>query len=258
MASSQQHNDSDGGSTPLASIAGGVVGGLAGLALILVGALLFLRWYKRRKEQGHELLGRGTPEPENQSSPTQPGMSERTALAPAIFSYQNKSVEASGSGASGFQKVSGRKLPPAYADHPAHRNLDRPNSDIPPTAPAQDINNTSFYRDSYGFYSGDGTHNDEPQESPEPTPGSDQKSGEMTLSPGPQRRPTVVNDPGPFVVTPSSGSPDTQVAHARSPSGPGIGLSPFLERSATPTTMRSETPSSIPDNRSSRFTEDFQ
>lgn len=242
----------------MASIAGGVVGGLAGLALLLVAALIFLRWYKRRKEQGHQPLGRGTPEPDSQSSPTHPGMSERTALAPAIFSYQNKSVEASGSGASGFQKVSGRKMPPAYAVHPAHRDFESPEPDVPTTAPAQDLNNTTFYRDSYGFYAGNGTHTDEPQESPEPTPGSDQISGEMTLSPGPQRRPTVVNDPGPYVITPSSGSPETPAAHARSPSGPaGIGLSPFLERSGTPTTARSGTPSSIPDNRSSRFTEDF-
>ena len=162
----------------------------------------------------------------------------------------------------------------------AHRDMHSPPPDMPLTNTEKDLAGTTFYRDSSGFYGGRGgeegaTSPYDPSVSPEPSQASGDHPADVTLSPGPQRRPTI-HEPGPYVVTPSSSSPNTPVVHhSRSASGPGLsglsGLSPFVERegarSGTPTTMgdrsgtptyaRSETPSSIPDNRSSRFTEDF-
>lgn len=255
-SSSSSTDDDGGGGTPISTIAGGIVGGLAGLAIILLLILFFLRSYKRRLRSGHQALARDsspTQDPDHPFSSEPPGMSEHASLTPlagaGFFRQQNRSAEDPGYGEHGFQKVSGRKLPSAFAGGVAHRDMNSPPPEMPLTGAAEkDLQGTSFYRDSTGFYGGDGAV------SPDESQHSDQAPAAMTLSPGPQRRPTI-HEPGPYVTVPSSSTPSTPAQHVRSPSGPG--LSPFVDRSETPPNMRSDTPSTIADNRSSRFTEDF-
>lgn len=260
VSGSAASNDNDGGGgTPISTIAGGVVGGLAGLAVILVIILLLLRWYKRRLRNGHQALARdGSPTPDSADhlSSGPPGMSERSSLTPfagavpASSRGQYKSLEDPASSERSFAKVSGRKMPSAFGEDVAHRDMNSPPPGMPLAgATEKDLQGTSFYRDSTGFYGGDGAV------SPDESQHSDQAPAAMTLSPGPQRRPTI-HEPGQYATVPSSSTPSTPAQHVRSTSGPG--LSPFIDRSETPPTItRSETPSTIPDNRSSRFTEDF-
>lgn len=239
--------------------------------MLLILALVFLRWYKRRLQQGHHELSLGlspTPEPEHHSSAGQSDMAERAGLTPLVstvpglFQHQNKSLEEPGSGQRGFAKVSGRKLPSAFSEGGAQRGMNSPPPDMPLTAAEKDLHSGSFYRDSTGFYGGDGAHY-EPSVSPEPSQNSDGAPAAMTLSAGPERRPTI-HEPGPYVMEPSMSSPNTPVRHGRDPSGATLSPenfersgTPILGRSETPTLGRSDTPSTIADNRSSRFTEDF-
>lgn len=59
-AASSTDTSSDSASGPSTStLVGGVVGGVAGLALLVLAALMFLRWKRRMQAQSHKLLGAG-------------------------------------------------------------------------------------------------------------------------------------------------------------------------------------------------------
>jgi hypothetical protein len=184
-------------------------------------------------------------------------MAERAGLrplvtsVPAFFRHHDRTRDQTAesdapSSERGFMRVSGRKLPSAFS--PGMSSSPPPS--MPLTSRDRNLSNTSFYRDSSGFYGGEGDLH-----SGAGSGLSDEYEG-MTLSPGPQRKPTV-HTGGPFVMSPPGLT--SPVSPSSMPNTPILGT-PVM-RSATPaspanTFGRSDTPSSMDGNRSSRFTEE--
>lgn len=250
--------------TPAGTIAGGVVGGAAGLAVLVLIAMLFVRWYRRKGQLGHRELPPGSAtSPDTSEQPPDrggPGMAERAGLMPfaaalpALFRHQNRSVEGSAPSERGFTRVSGRKLPSAFSggmssdEAGSHQQRQQSPPGMPLTGSPPDernLSSTSFYRDSQGFYGGDGTagrSSTSPTSATSPTSPTSPSSNApihpgpemMTMSPGPQRQPQV-HSGGPYTMSPG-------LDMASSPSG------------AAAQFARSDTPSSL---RNSRFTEDM-
>ncbi|KAK5685110.1 hypothetical protein LTS10_003186 [Elasticomyces elasticus] len=239
---------------PPGTIAGGVVGGAAGLAVIVLIAMLFLRWYRRRSQIGHHALPPNagvSPSPDHAMEVSRggPGMAERAGLmpamaaVPAIFRHSNKSREVGPPPSErSFTRVSGRKLPSSFSPG---MSTNSPPPNMPLTDADANLSTTSFYRDSTGFYGGGDSS---------VSPGSGVAAlgagaEQMTLSPGPQRRPTV-HTGGPYVLSPPSSSPTSPRIGSDMPS------SPPGTAATTATFERSETPSSLDPSRGSRFTEE--
>lgn len=249
-------NDGDDEPAPAGTIAGGVVGGAAGLALVALIIMLFLRQYKKRAQLGRVALPANAAGPvaggSTGSASGGRGMAERAGLMPlvgaipALFRHQNGSQNSgSETGERGFQRVAGRKLPSAFSE--GMTGPPQPTMSPPPTMPLvgddgheRNLSSHSFYRDSAGFYGGDGST------ATSPNPFSDSNlpaaaagsaaAHQMVMSPGPQRRPTI-HAPKPNVQEPS-------VATSGTPSW-------------TPSYFaRSETPASLDSGRNSRFTEE--
>ncbi|KXT14702.1 hypothetical protein AC579_6379 [Pseudocercospora musae] len=237
-SNNDSHNNSN-SPPPAGTIAGGVVGGCAGLAVIVLIAMLFVRWYRRRSRLGHQALPPASSDSPEQHGdlPRGPGMAERAGLmplaaaVPAKFRHQNRSTEPSESPERGFTRISGRKLPSAWSEGMSSPPLEMPlNAATTSTAGAS----ASYYRDSQGQYGGDGTGF--PPSSPTASPTSPASSHGplrssthemMTMSPGPQRQPQLhAGGPYGFVGAPS-----------------GV--------------QRSDTPSSLDPSRNSRFTEEM-
>ncbi|KAK4552497.1 hypothetical protein LTR86_010341 [Recurvomyces mirabilis] len=288
-ASSNDNNNNNNNTAPPGTIAGGVVGGAAGLAVILLIAMLFLRWSRRRAQGGHQALPANTgvsPTNDQVSSVSRsgPGMAERAGLmpvfgaVPALFRHQNRSQDtAGGTTERSFERVAGtgRKMPSSFSPGMSAGGVGLGGvggggaaaaaaGGAPYAMPLQSQDNnlstTSFYRDSTGFYGGEGSS---PPENPfEPGSAGTAAIGgggagavagaaakeEMTLSPGPRRTPTV-HAPGPYRMS----------TPAASASSPGIGgFGPVgTHHPAMASFERSETPGgSLEQNRGSRFTEE--
>ncbi|KAI7105362.1 hypothetical protein KC352_g37120 [Hortaea werneckii] len=127
--------------------------------------------------------------------------------------------------------------------------MNSPPPTMPLTGPERNLSSTSFYRDSAGFYGGEGIPESAAATAAAAPTGESPPEG-LTLSPGPQRRPTV-HAGGPYKMSsPAAASPQTPqhppAAIARSPPMTG----------STATFDRSETPTSLDPTRSSRFTEE--
>jgi hypothetical protein len=201
-----------------------------------------------------------SPDDDRTMSSRGPGMAERAGLTPlvnavpALFRHQNRSREEPPPPISterGFTRVSGRKLPSAFSEGMSSPGgsggLASPGP--PPTMPLtspeynisqeRNLSSTSFYRDSQGFYGGQGgspavagagaavLH--ELPDSPSPDRGSPSPEGDIALSPGPQRTPTV-HQGGPYIMEPSRSVPSTPVT------GPGyVPGAMGVARSGTPT-----------------------
>lgn len=137
------------------------------MAVLLIIALIFLRWYKKKQKTGQLLGGSGAAEATRDGAgdpfadPVSPsggsGMAQRSSAFPVAgllsrFSG-NKEYGATTPEPQerGFQRISGRKLPSAFS--PGMSSED----------PFDDDNATdntysgSFYRDSHGFYGGQGS-----------------------------------------------------------------------------------------------------
>lgn len=200
--------------TPPGTIAGGVVGGAAGLAVVLLIAMLFLRWYKRRSQIRHQALpfGSGDGPSEMQQGPSprdgsgltteNTGLMPLAAALPALFRHGNRgrpdeSLGPSSGAERSFQRVSGRKLASAFS--PGMSSEPRPPAPI--GGQGQTPGPTSFYHDSS---SGDAAQGaplaplnpfaDRPgSTSPDAPPEIRRNSSgeQMTVLPGPQRRPTM-------------------------------------------------------------------
>nr|POF15179.1 hypothetical protein CFP56_42067 [Quercus suber] len=240
-AKSGDNNDSS--TPPAATIAGGVVGGCAGLAALLLVAMLMLRWFRRRAQLGHQALPPnlagpqgGLQDVDEPSAPRSAGMADRAGLVPLmgaiptlLRSHQRKGAEAAPETSErSFQRVSGRKMPSAFSD-----GMQSPPPTAPLTSAGRDLSSTSFYRDSDGFYGGEG----EVSGGAARVAGTPRSREEMTLSPGPRRTPTV-HAAGPYNFS----IPSRNVGH--SPVG-------------TAATYGSlDAPSSLDTNRNSRFTEE--
>lgn len=260
------NDDGDDDPAPAGTIAGGVVGGAAGLALLVLIVMLFLRRYKKRAQLGHRALppnAAGTAAGgDGGSSAGGPGMAERAGLmpfagaVPALFRHQNRSQNSEvETGERGFQRVGGRKLPSAFSEGmtgPPQQPMSPSPMSPPPTMPLvspddheRNLSSHSFYRDSAGFYGGDGTSS--PNPSPNPfsdthvpaTSASNEPAEQLTMSPGPQRRPTIHTAKS-NVVNPS-------VATSGTPSWTPSSAAAFA---------RSDTPASLDGSRNSRFTEE--
>ncbi|KAI1079372.1 hypothetical protein F5B20DRAFT_175682 [Whalleya microplaca] len=126
-------SDSSDGPTP-ATVAGSVLGGLAGLAFILILALGIIRWKKRQNTQklmqgtasergpSGTLVGNTSPSGDGSGGGGGGAMSERRRSVPFaipsalanLTGYKRSSghTQSSDGGERGFSKVSGRKLPP--------------------------------------------------------------------------------------------------------------------------------------------------
>lgn len=161
---------SNGGSNdppPTPVVVGSVVGSLAGVTLIAFLVMLLLRW--KRRQQGGVQLGNGrdltSPDPSSGAAATGPmSMVRRASIftvpaALAALTGQNRKSQATHSSTAdshrSFVRVSGRKLPSVltsggngYEDPFSDRQQD-------PFADPH-LSDTSFYRDSRGFYGGTG------------------------------------------------------------------------------------------------------
>ncbi|KAL8995333.1 MAG: hypothetical protein Q9169_004908 [Polycauliona sp. 2 TL-2023] len=204
-----------GGTPSTPTLVGSVVGGLAGLALILILILFLLRRHKQGRRQ------RTISPPIPQSASTGPGatsgtMTERSSAAVPFASAAFFRRLRPGSGATatttettpserGFQNLGGRKLESVlssrgdgYGDVPfgaagpsSARGPAPPSIPIITGAPGavpghsspESLSGSSFYRDSQGFYGGPG------QGQPRPEPASNSSS--MFVGPGsPPQSPT--------------------------------------------------------------------
>ncbi|KAK8210233.1 hypothetical protein M8818_003721 [Zalaria obscura] len=264
------HSSSSSSTPPASVLAGGIVGGFAGLAVLLLVAMFLIRYYRRRSAQMHQLT-----ESESQAThppPTSraPGMAERAGLLPlttaagAFFKTRFHPVSQAGPGEGeaaaaqerGFTRVSGRKLPSAFspgmeqhhgvgaasaagaagvgtaAGTAAAAARDQRND----SDPSRSLSNHSFYRDSSGFYGGEG----------EGSPHDEYPTREM-IQPGPARTPTV-HPGGPWTL-----SPGTTPGRA-SPISPRVAGHGGGERADTPATMASLW--TVEGSRGSRFTEE--
>lgn len=243
-ATSTSPSDSNSGSNnstpPAGTIAGGVVGGAAGLAVVVLIAMLALRWYRRQGVARHQALPQGpgnSPDPNGPAASSGPGMAERAGLmplaaaVPALFRHHSRGAEEREGGERGFTRVSGRKLPSAFS---GGLGIQPPSDAAETREPGSDLNGTSFYRDSSGFYGGDGTAGSPPS----PTGSFPLRSSShehMTISPGPQRMPKV-HSGGPYNMSPGGSA---------GPSSP----------QAASTLTRSDAPFLLDPNRNSRFSE---
>ena len=181
-------------------------------------------------------------------------MAERAGLRPLVtavpgfFKHQNRSDIEPPPSERSFQKVSGRKLPSAFSEGMSRADMIGPAASVPSTGHDRNFSSLSFYRDSQGFYGGDGDPG-ERAVSPDDIPALQSDNGVM-LSPGPQRRATV-HTGGPWIMTPSSSVPSTPNMQS-----PNLATIPGSPPDGHRNMNRSSTPSTVPDNRSSRFTEE--
>jgi len=167
---------------------------------------------------------------------------------PALFKHQKRTQNTvPETGERGFQRVAGRKLPSAYSEGmtgPTHKPMSPPPTMplVSPEGHDGNLSSHSFYRDSDGFYGGDGSLSP-----PDPFSDSNIAAGaagneaaeHLIMSPGPQRRPTIHNRKS-NVHSPS-------VATSGTPSWTPGAPAPFV---------RSETPVSLDGSRNSKFTEE--
>ncbi|KAJ9139489.1 hypothetical protein NKR23_g7937 [Pleurostoma richardsiae] len=160
----------DSNSIPTSQVVGGVVGGIAGLAILVFLALLILRWKKRQGAAGQALLGpsgdnsgfRALPSSGGPQPPSSPGappnaMAERTfpfaipatlaSLTGKRSSQRRSAMSGTESGERGFHRVSGKKLP-SVLQYGGDGFTDPRESAM---------SGTSFYRDSMAFFNQIGT-----------------------------------------------------------------------------------------------------
>jgi len=234
-------------------LAGGIVGGVAGLAVLVLTAMIFLRWYRKRMASMNSLTGAEAAIGSGGAG----GMSERggrtaPVLAPllgGVFKNRKSRAVEETTGERGFQRISGRKLPSAFSAG----MTSAPRPMLMPSAFDSDRNmsTTSVYRDST-YYGAGGS----PFEDPDNEIGTNE-----TIMPGPARQARV--------HPPYAMSPTSALSENTSPTSPtfpiqGYRLTPeagqnaplmnshgMARRSVTPATM-----SSFDGSRGSRFTEE--
>ncbi|KAE8451821.1 hypothetical protein EG329_002661 [Mollisiaceae sp. DMI_Dod_QoI] len=191
-------NASNTPSTPV--VVGGVVGSIAGVAILVFLLLAFIRWKKRHQSMlslgsGNEAAGAVTSREAPPPSQPSGGMTERRSLAfvPAALTnlggfkrtsrQTDRTVSSTAESERGFYRVSGRKIPSVLQSggDGYGGGIAEPNT----------LSGSSFYRDSQGFYGGPGS----------PTsaiagPSTRPESGVPVMRPSPARTP--VTQQGPF------------------------------------------------------------
>ncbi|KAG9897702.1 hypothetical protein KCV05_g17028, partial [Aureobasidium melanogenum] len=246
-------NDGSNNTPPPSVLAGGIVGGVAGLAVLVLIAMIFLRWYRKRMANMNAL----TEAEAATGSGGARGMSERGRTAPVLAPllggvFKNrKSRAAEDTGERGFQRISGRKLPSAFS---AGMTSGPPM--LMPSAFDNDRNmsTTSVYRDST-YYGAAGSPFDDPE---------NEIGTNETINPGPARQARIHH---PYTMSPTSAmsenasptSPTFPIQGHRLTPEPGQNaplMTPLnpqtrAHRSVTPATL-----SSFDGSRGSRFTEE--
>lgn len=192
-SSSSNGGSGGSGAPPTQDLVGGIVGGVAGLAMIFVILLLLLRW-RRGKLGNRRTISPPVPQTIGHGGVPQSGtMTQRSSTAPIAAAGFFRSLRPASSQTAttadtapserGFQKISGRKLPSVLAsggdgwgDPPAAgpsagptgaaaglgmaagvAKSRSPFDDPPPgqrPSPPHSLSGSSFYRDSHGFYGG--------------------------------------------------------------------------------------------------------
>lgn len=213
-STTQSTSDSNPGPspTPTPVVIGGVVGSLAGAAVLIICLLYIIRWRKR----GKGMLSLGSGNDGGDTSRAQPaiqpsgGMTEQTrgfavpAALAALTGYSKRfsekterTVSSTAPSEKGFYRVSGRKLPSVL----------QTGGDGYGGGPPRDstLSGSSFYTDSQGFYGGG-------LSSP-PIPLSHRQSagGIPFMRPSPARTPTQESSPFAFsesVTPPPPRRPD--------------------------------------------------
>ena len=181
------------GAPPTQDLVGGIVGGVAGLAMIFVILLLLFRW-RRRKLGNRRIISPPVPQSIGHGGMPRSGdMTQRSSTAPIAAagffrslrpaSSQTATTAETSPSERGFQKIAGRKLTSVLAsggdgweDPPAAGPTagpmgataglglaagvakgPNPFDDPPPgqrPSPPHSLTGSSFYRDSHGFYGG--------------------------------------------------------------------------------------------------------
>lgn len=195
-------SDSDSGSggggpglTPTQqTVVGGVVGGVAGIALALVIVLFVLRWYRRRLKARGELPeqiaarelagGNGPSYPMSQRSSNVPFAAAVAHNLRRLRPHSNQTVDTAVTATTdlsirdserGFQRIAGRKIAPVLGaggdpyggNYGAFEKESGASREEAQNEKGRGLSGASFYRDSNGFYGGDGTHS--PTFPPSPT-----------------------------------------------------------------------------------------
>ena len=186
---STSNDTSDKGPPPTPVVVGGVIGSIAGVAVLIVAVLYFMRWRKRNRGiitlPGGSIAGRDHHEAYGSGDMTERstagfGLPAFAAIANKRFSRNKEPAEnAAAPAEKGFYRISGRKLPSVlqsggdgYGGGPVINN-DEP-----------------FYRDSHAFFGGRGP--------PSPPLGSinRQSTGGVPIyRPSPARTPTREENP---------------------------------------------------------------
>ena len=108
---------------PTPQVVGGVVGGLAGLSLILIAALLFLRWYKKKQQAATNAIagagaGAGGPAPPETSQNPDSAAAVAAAVPAGGFLRRlsrPRQIQPPPPEQRGFERVAGRKLPSQFS-----------------------------------------------------------------------------------------------------------------------------------------------
>jgi hypothetical protein len=232
-STSSSNNNSD-DTPPPSVLAGGIVGGVAGLAVLVLTAMIFLRWYRKRMAGMNALTGAEAA----LGSGGAGGMSERGRTAPVlapllggVFKNRKSRAVQETTGERGFQRISGRKLPSAFSAG----MTSAPPPMVMPSAFDSDRNmsTTSVYRDST-YYGAGGSPFDDP----------DNEIGtNETIMPGPARQARV--------HPPYAMSPTSALSENASPTSPTF---PIQGYRLTPESGHMM--SSFDGSRGSRFTEE--
>ena len=236
VASGNGTDSNSGSSVSTSAVVGGVVGSVAGVAIIALLLLFIVKWKKNRNGallslgSGRDGAGDG-PDTVTGGPPSQPsgGMVERRSFVYAVpaalaslTGYKRSSqktertISSTAGSERGFYRVSGRKLPSVLqtgGDGYGGSMLDNT------------LSGSSFYRDSHGFYGGPGTPTF-------PALETQRESGQIgtpVMRPSPARTP--VTEQGPFSAVPPLDPlpPRPDVLGRSHPSQDGSHASKFTE-----------------------------
>ncbi|ETN46169.1 uncharacterized protein HMPREF1541_00353 [Cyphellophora europaea CBS 101466] len=180
-ATSSESSGGGGGSGPALtpqqqSVVGGVVGGIAGLALILVLILFLLRRYRAKLKAQGRLPEQMAQEDSTSVEDVRRGMSQRSSAIPLTatlasslrrfrpMSSQTATTDQTAStapeGERGFQKLAGRKIDPVLSTggdgYGGHYGVFGAAGPATHQRNENSLADSSFYRDSRGFYGGTG------------------------------------------------------------------------------------------------------
>lgn len=133
---------------PTSTVVGSVFGGIAGLAILLLAALILLRWWKRSQYSPLHAVTEATATtmppsaPAGESSGFASGATSAAVAAAAGFARRvsrSRNVVPSSVGPVGFERMSGRKLPSQFSP-----GMEGPSRDISSDLPLYPSGSTAY------------------------------------------------------------------------------------------------------------------